>query len=243
MGVLPMAAFAQLNTFTTTTLSSAVTASGAGIPATVIYVASATGISGPTLTNPPNQGTLLYADREAMRVQSVNGTAITVQRGADGTRASGHLSGVLVWIGNPDWYFSDPEGFPPSDTCTLATTYALPKIEVLTGEIYTCDSLKEWSYAGPFFTDGKSNDARTTVSDAAYTALAWDHIIAYTALTAARIVTLPAASSMPGKVYIIQNESTGDFTITAGTNCVVPAVSGGLQVIKCRSNGTAWFPF
>jgi hypothetical protein len=48
---------------------------------------------------------------------------------------------------------------------------------------------------------------------------------------------------MPGKVYIIQNESTGDFTITAGTNCVVPAVSGGLQVIKCRSNGTAWFPF
>lgn len=240
---LPILALAQTNTLTTTTLSAAITQqTGSTSPAQIISVASATGINAPSNTN-GTQGSLLYVDREAMRVQSINGTSITVLRGQNGTQAEGHLTGVLVWIGNPQWYSQDPAEFPPNGACTLANTITLPRLEVLSGEIFTCDSLGVWSYAGPYFTDGRSNDARTTVNDVAYTAKVWDHIIAYTALSAARVVTLPAASSMPGKVYILQNESTGNFTITAGTNCVVPAVAGGLQVIKCRSNGTAWFPF
>ena len=41
--------------------------------------------------------------------------------------------------------------------------------------------------------------SRTTVSDANYSAATTDRSIAYTALTAARTVTLPAASSFPGR--------------------------------------------
>src|SRR5580658_1789788 len=40
-------------------------------------------------------------------------------------------------------------------------------------------------------------NTRTAVSDAAYSALATDRSIAYTALTAARVVTLPASSAYP----------------------------------------------
>ena len=48
---------------------------------------------------------------------------------------------------------------------------------------------------------------RTAVSDAAYSALATDRLVAYQALTAARIVTLPAASAFPpGQTLIVVDE-------------------------------------
>lgn len=248
MGLLPMAAFAQLNTFTTTTLSSAIAAqSGSTPPATLIQVASATGISGPNINNggSSTQGTLLYVDREAMRVLSVSGTTITVQRGANGTAAAGHLTGVTVYIGNPDWYAQDPAQFVPSGTCTLANTYALPKIEVLSGEIFTCDATKVWSYAGPFLADGAAPLAITTVSAATYTALAWDLWIniPYTS-TGAVTLTLPAASSLPGKVYIIAdtgNASTHNVTVTTANGCAT--LTTQYQSCRVRSNGTAWQAF
>jgi hypothetical protein len=57
-------------------------------------------------------------------------------------------------------------------------------------------------------------NARTAVSDAAYTVLATDREVAYTAITAARIVTLPAASSFPaGHALVIVDES-GSVSLT-----------------------------
>lgn len=244
MGLLPVVAMAQLNTFTTTTFSSAVATlpNGSTPPQTIVYVASATGIQSPNINNggSSTQGSLLYADREALRVLSISGTAITVQRGANGTNATGHLTGALVWIGNPDWYAQDPPYFAPSGTCTLKTTYALPRIELLSGEIFTCDSSGTWAYAGPFMTEGSAANARTTVNDAAYTAQAWDSYIGYTAITAGRAVTLPAASSMVGKVYFLVNEAQGAYAITAGTYC---ATTSTLFSVRCRSNGTNWISF
>ena len=53
-------------------------------------------------------------------------------------------------------------------------------------------------------------NTRTAVSDAAYTVLATDRLVAYTALTAARVVTLPAASAYPvGTTLTIIDESGG----------------------------------
>ncbi len=49
---------------------------------------------------------------------------------------------------------------------------------------------------------------RSAVSDAAYNALVTDRQIAYTALTAARVVSLPAAASYPaGAVLEVVDES------------------------------------
>jgi hypothetical protein len=48
---------------------------------------------------------------------------------------------------------------------------------------------------------------RTPVSDAGYSALASDYLIAYTALSAARTVTLPAAATMTNRVMVIKDES------------------------------------
>jgi hypothetical protein len=65
-------------------------------------------------------------------------------------------------------------------------------------------------------------NTRTAVSDAAYTALASDRTIAYTAITAARIVSLPAASSFPtGTRLLVVDESgscSASFTITLNAN-------------------------
>jgi hypothetical protein len=92
-----------------TTLSSSVgnTTSSASTTGnlSVISVASATGISGPT----PNTGntaglatsgaqTYLYVDRELMQVVAVNGTSITVIRGLAPTAAMSHASSAVVFV-------------------------------------------------------------------------------------------------------------------------------------------------
>ena len=57
---------------------------------------------------------------------------------------------------------------------------------------------------------------RTPIADANYQALATDRTIAFTALTAARVVTLPAASAFPtGTPLVVVDESGGcSFTAT-----------------------------
>ncbi|MGD1035907.1 MAG: hypothetical protein ABR878_01685 [Roseiarcus sp.] len=94
--------------------------------------------------------------------------------------------------------------------------------------------------------------SRTAVSDAAYSALVTDRLIAYTALTAARIVTLPAAASYPtGARLAIVDESSacsssktitvnraGSDTIDGATSFVIDAAYAGVEL---ESNGSnAW---
>jgi hypothetical protein len=95
-------------------------------------------------------------------------------------------------------------------------------------------------------------NTRTAVSDAAYAALATDRLIAYTALTAARIVTLPAASAYPpGRPLTIVDESgscsaTNAITLdAAGSDTIDGAASYALtspyNSIALESNGSnAW---
>ena len=57
-------------------------------------------------------------------------------------------------------------------------------------------------------------NSRTAVSDAAYTALATDRMLAYTALTAARVVTLPASSAYPTGTRLTVIDETGNCSVT-----------------------------
>jgi hypothetical protein len=95
-------------------------------------------------------------------------------------------------------------------------------------------------------------DQRTAVSDAAYSALVTDSLIAYTALTAARVVSLPAASAYPpGQALTIADESgacSASKTITisrAGSDTINGAttatISTAYAYLALESNGSnAW---
>jgi len=117
--------YAQTAT-TNTTLSSAV----ADESTTSLVVASATGI---------DAGGMLYIDREAFDVVSVNSTTIRVKRGAEGTRASAHPTSSYVWAAKksekasvfkpPPLYFG---------TCVRASEAFLPQIDVRTGDVWDC---------------------------------------------------------------------------------------------------------
>ncbi len=93
---------------------------------------------------------------------------------------------------------------------------------------------------------------RAAVSDAPYSALVTDRIVAYTALTAARVVTLPAAAAYPtGAVLTAIDESgacsptltvtlarAGSDTINGAASAVIASAYGSL---KLESNGSnAW---
>jgi hypothetical protein len=91
-------------------------------------------------------------------------------------------------------------------------------------------------------------NTRTSVSDAAYSALATDRSIAYAALTAARVVTLPASSAYPtGTTLTVFDESGacsatntitlargGSDTIDGATSAVISSAYGFLAL---QSNG------
>jgi Major tropism determinant N-terminal domain len=93
---------------------------------------------------------------------------------------------------------------------------------------------------------------RTTVSDTAYAALATDRLVAYTALSAARVVTLPAASAFPAGFRLLVVDETGNcsptVTITvdrAGADTIDGATSAAISsaygFLALESNGAnAW---
>ena len=93
---------------------------------------------------------------------------------------------------------------------------------------------------------------RTTVADAAYSILTTDRLVAYTALTAARVVTLCAASAYPtGTRLMVVDESgncsaaktiavspNGSDLIDGAASFVIDAAYGGVEI---ESNGSsAW---
>jgi hypothetical protein len=91
-------------------------------------------------------------------------------------------------------------------------------------------------------------NSRTAVSDAAYTALATDRTVAYTTLTAARVITLPASSAYPTGTRLLIVDETGNCSVTktltlnaAGTDTIDGAaaavVNQAYGFIGVESNG------
>ncbi len=95
-------------------------------------------------------------------------------------------------------------------------------------------------------------NGRTTVSDVAYTALVTDRMVSYTTLTAARAVTLPAASTYPTGTRLLIVDETGNCSTTKtltmtpnGTDMINGAASAIVNeaygFIGIESNGVgAW---
>ena len=205
---LPLLALAQLNTLTTTTLSSAIAENAGSNSATNCFqVASATGISGPNLAT-GTQGSSLFIDRELIQVQSVSGTTICGFRGTQGTRASGHANSSTVWIGNADWYQqSDPAG----TNCSLGTQYADPYINVKNGRIWHCTGTR-WAipYGSMFIPPAECWMTATTTTfgtgPALVRAAAGNLVLAGTISSTAGTVTVDCPARIPTNIAPANSE-------------------------------------
>jgi hypothetical protein len=134
LGLLAVAAaFAQQHSIVQTSLSAAITANQ-----TSFAVASATGINAATASVP---GSVLYVvdigqtKGEPMPVISLSSTTVTVRRTQG--RAVAHASGAMVLVATAaNWFYSvDPVG-----TCTAASVYASPWVNITTGNQWLCSS-------------------------------------------------------------------------------------------------------
>ncbi len=127
-------AFAQQNTLVQTSLSSAVTAS-----AETFTLASVTGVNAPSYANRLAGSAMYVVDfgqvkGELVKVISISGTTVTVQRAA---KAVAHASGAMVLVAtNANWFYSSQ----PTGSCTLASTYVTPYLDVQTGLQYLCSA-------------------------------------------------------------------------------------------------------
>lgn len=86
-----------------------------------------------------NQGsfqTILFVDREAIGVMSLNGKVLSVQRGLDGTKQAAHSTSATVWFGPPTFFSINVT--EPSGTCTAANEIALPRFFENFGTGWTC---------------------------------------------------------------------------------------------------------
>jgi hypothetical protein len=123
---------------TMTTTSSAV----ADANVQKIVLASVTGVNGPSATD-PTKATVLYIDREAMDVESVSGSTVTVTRATNSTAGRSHVSGALVFV-IPSYLvtFSGTNyGAPPAvpaGSCTRSAETYLPRIQFISGMISDC---------------------------------------------------------------------------------------------------------
>lgn len=116
---------------TNTTLSTAVgTTNGK-----VLILASATGVTAPS-TSDGTKLTYLWIDKEAMEVQAVSGTNITVARGVNGTTASTHASSAFVFV--VPAFKATLFGVIPTGSCTRANELLLPRIHFASGIISDC---------------------------------------------------------------------------------------------------------
>lgn len=143
-------AYAQQNTWTTTTLSAAVNACTAGTSAgncqLNIPLTSYTGVNAPSQPSATsdvgapsgNSFTWLYVDKELMQVTRVvtigSTTTVYVERGVNGSGGRAHASGATVYVGPPN-YFSSYDRF---GSCTAANEKVLPQINTTDGVFFNC---------------------------------------------------------------------------------------------------------
>lgn len=140
--ILALASFALGQTILTNTTLSTAVADG---NSKVIAVASATGINAPSSSD-NTKATYLYVDRELLFVEAVNGTQLTVRRGASGTIGQAHASGANVFV--VPAYLSTFFATTPAGSCTRGNELALPRINPKSGIISDCLGGK-WVNSGP----------------------------------------------------------------------------------------------
>lgn len=193
---------------TSTTLSSAISDTSG----TSLVVASATGVEA---------GGLLFIDREALDVVSVNGTTVRVRRGAEGTRASLHPASSVVYVATK---VQKASVFTPSGkqvafgTCTRANESYLPQIDVQSGDVWDCPvgtlvwiPLNQVLTARSQFFD-LDNGAGTTID--------------------ALLIRHPRAITFSACRIVYQGATTGTV---AGANAKVGTTVGGAEIVAATA--------
>lgn len=211
-------AFAQ-TTVTSTTLSTAVDASQG-----VIVVASATGFTAPSVStaqggmgSPTGSNYVIaFVDKEAMRVNIVSGTRITVERGVQGTAASAHLSGAKIWVQPARWYATQT----PSGACNSTSMAYLPKIVLGSpfqpgaGTLWNCTGA-----TGVWVTYGSPGMNSVGPVIASATTIAPTYNVFHVSGTAAIVnITIPPGFPNGGTFTIIPD---GAFTTTNAGNVAI----------------------
>jgi hypothetical protein len=193
-------------TLSTTTLSSAVTAVGAGNTSSITLGS----LSNVTAT--VSVGTRLWVDTEAMDVvtNSVppSGTTILVARGAAGTKGEGHPSGRTVYVSRPNLF----QGYDVAGTCWTDAAGTLlppilPWINLTSGNRYDCKADGIWFRSGlgsqgsaavtavTGFCTGTTGSAETEFLNGAACSAATTATYRYTVATAGELANLRVFSS------------------------------------------------
>ena len=146
-------------TVSSTTLSAALTTTG--------LTASFTAVTSVTASSSAGQ---YYAviDREVVLISAVNTTAktVTLVRGQQGTRATAHLSGALVWL--PPSGTNVLSSFDRAGTCTTAGSADItqdasyvPVLVPSTGRLFYCSGANGWQ-AGALYGGAQCSVTQST---------------------------------------------------------------------------------
>lgn len=229
-------------TTTQTTLSEAVDGSS-----NVIVVSSATGFTANT--------TYAFIDGELVAVQAINGTRISVLRGASGTRASQHRAGALVHVG-PIGAFRSVD---PAGKCVTTEQSYLPQVNYVNGLLWNCTAQFGSSSGGTWSAVSLQSEGSDRLPvrliTGNYTAVASDRVIASKTYTGAITVTLPSATGFLGKQLDVMDwaglaqGSPGGRTITVsglidgGASATISSTFGVVRLIGglTATSNAVWF--
>lgn len=150
-----------------------------------------------------------FIENEAVRINAVSGTLITVQRGQEGAQTA-HPINSIVHVGLKTRFYTND---PPIGSCTRATELVIPRINVRNGNLWDCQvQTNQWvkrnytAYAAPML--------YREVNDVAYTMTLQDRFVTYITITATRILTLPSITGIVGHEVWIKHQDDGVSEIT-----------------------------
>lgn len=211
---LASSAFAQ-NAFTSTTLNGAITTPitnpGTSIPIQTVTLTSGTGVT---------TSTLLYVDRELMRVTSIaNSPRFTVVRGVNGSIMSSHATLAVVRIGQPQWFGSSDK----AGSCTASAELINPYININTGNEFACTS-STW-VKGPYFASCGTVAACATAPSSPAVKVIYGTVALSSASPSAATVTGISPAFTSSSSYVCAVAPVGADATIAGAGVAVSNVS------------------
>jgi hypothetical protein len=226
-------AFAQ-TALTTTTLG-ALVADGSSLTVTV---ASATGITAPgTGAN----FVYLLVDKELLAVRNVNGTAIGVARGQNGTRATPHINGSAVTIAPAIAIVN----YTPSGQCVRANLLYVPIIvggtlvQAHNGDTFDCLGATTAGQLTQTNANGVATLGATMASVAGVLGAFTGQVLTVSGTLAITGFTNPAGIQ-PG--FAISIVPSGIFTWTAANNIALAGTAVVNKLLVFVWNGSKWVP-
>lgn len=231
---------------TQTTLAGAVTGGGLynGVAnnslQTTISLTSVTNILSAILGTQPQF--VIYVDKEAMGVLSVNTTSKTVGviRGYMGTAAVPHANAQMVLYGSINTLGANMFNLgDPSGSCTAASTPSTPYINVQTGEQWLCSSVSStWV---PGFNNGGYIAPAVTTAVASAAGLITPsgplfHITGALAITGFNIPVGFNATALGGGGFCVIPDGT--FTTTTANNIALASTAVVNKMICWTWDGT-----